>query len=151
MVITPENFSMIRWKEHCQRGVTDGQTDGRTDGNKCFRAAWSQLKIIGHHLYIKPPNHHLKPPSEFKLELLSGNAQFRSKSAIFLSRVTLKFDKWPWKKIGHLLYGTLRFVHHFKAIGELKLKLQSGNSQFGSKSAIFLSRVTLKFDVLKKQ
>ena len=28
-------------------------------------------------------------------------------------------------------------MHHFKAMGELKLELQSVNSQFGSKSAIF--------------
>ena len=26
-VITPENFMMIRWWEHSQKGVTDGQTD----------------------------------------------------------------------------------------------------------------------------
>ena len=56
----------------------------------------------------------------------------------FLSRVTLKFDGWPWKVIGHLLYTTPSFVHHFKAIGELKLELQSANAQFGSKSAILL-------------
>ena len=35
IVITPENFRMIRWEEHCQKGVTDGQTNRRTDGNKC--------------------------------------------------------------------------------------------------------------------
>ena len=29
-VITPENFMMIRWWEHSQKGVTDGQTDRRT-------------------------------------------------------------------------------------------------------------------------
>ena len=67
--------------------------------------------------------------------------------AIFLSRVTLKFDGWPWKIIGHLFYTTLSFVQHFKAIGIFKLELQSGNAQFGSKLVIFLSRVTLKFDV----
>ena len=55
----------------------------------------------------------------------------------FFSRVTLKFNGWPWKTIGHLFYTTSSFVHHFKSIGELKLKLQSGNNQFGSKSAIF--------------
>ena len=51
-VITPENFMMIRWWEHSQKGVTDGQTDRRTDGqtdrqteNTICRAAWSQLKI----------------------------------------------------------------------------------------------------------
>ena len=32
----------------------------------------------------------------------------------------------------HLLYA----VHHIKSFGEFKLKLQSGNAQFGSKSAI---------------
>ena len=49
LVITPENFMMIRWWEHSQKGVTDGQTDGQTDRrteNTIHRAAWSQLKII---------------------------------------------------------------------------------------------------------
>ena len=55
----------------------------------------------------------------------------------FLSCVTLKFDGWPWKTIGHLFYTTPSFVHHFNSIGEFKLELQSGNAQFGSKSAIF--------------
>ena len=32
LVITPENFMMIRWWEYGEKGVTDGQTDGRTDG-----------------------------------------------------------------------------------------------------------------------
>ena len=69
-VITPENFMMIRWWEHSQKGVTDGQTDRRTDGqtdrrtdrrtdgqtdrrteNTIHRAAWSQLKTIGHLFY----------------------------------------------------------------------------------------------------
>ena len=49
----------------------------------------------------------------------------------------VKFDGWPWKTIGHLFYTTSSFVYHFKSIGELKLKLQSGKPQFGSKSAIF--------------
>ena len=32
LVITPENFMMIRWWEHSQKGVTDGRTYIRTDG-----------------------------------------------------------------------------------------------------------------------
>ena len=32
LVITPENFMMIRWWEHSQKGVTGGRTEGRTDG-----------------------------------------------------------------------------------------------------------------------
>ena len=93
---------------------------------------------MGHLFYITSSFvHHHKPLGEFKLELLSGNAQFGSKSAILLSCVTLLFDGWPWKTIGHLFYVASRFVHHFIAIGEFKLKLQSGNAPFGSKSAIY--------------
>ena len=55
----------------------------------------------------------------------------------FFSRVTLKFDVWPWKTIGHLFYATSSFVHHFVAISDFKLELQSGNAQFGSNSTIF--------------
>ena len=90
--------------------------------------------------------HHFKAIGEFKLELQSRNAQFGSKSAIFLSRVNSKVDVWPWETIGHLFYVAKRFMCHFIVISEFKLKLQSGNTQFGSKSVIFLSRVTLKFD-----
>ena len=99
MVITPENFMMIRWWEHGERGVTDRRTDGQTDGqtdrrteNTICRAAWSQLKI--------------------------GDV---------LSCVTLKFDGWPWKTIGHLFYAASSCVHDFIAIREFKLELESGN------------------------
>ena len=49
----------------------------------------------------------------------------------FLSRVSLKFDWWPWKTIGHLFYSTSIFVRHIIAICEFKLELQSENGQFG--------------------
>ena len=114
---------------------------------------------------------------ELKLELLSENAQFGSKSMIFFvlwnwnlmitlknnrtplqcyfkfcasfcsywwiqngvrvqkgiicvkiddlfSHVTLKFDRWPWKTIGHLSKATSSFVHHFIIIHEFKLALR---------------------------
>ena len=57
----------------------------------------------------------------------------------FWSRVTLKFDEWLWKTIGHLFYVASSFVHHFTAISEFKLELQSGNAQFWSKPTIFLA------------
>ena len=63
----------------------------------------------------------------------------------FLSLVTSKFDGWTWKMIGHLFYTTSSFVHHFKSIGEWKLKLQCGNAQFGSNS-IFRAVLTWNFD-----
>ena len=55
----------------------------------------------------------------------------------FSARVTVKFDGWPCNTIGHLFYATSSFVHHFVAIGEFKLQLQSGNAQSGSNSTIF--------------
>ena len=94
--------------------------------------------------------HHFIAISEFKLELPSGNAQIGWNSAIFCRA-------WPWnltddleKKIGHLFYATSNFVYHFITIGEFKLELQSENTQFGSKLAIFvpcdleISQMTLK-------
>ena len=57
----------------------------------------------------------------------------------FSARVTLKFDGWPRKTIGHFFYTTSSFVHHFKSICEFKLELQSGNAQFGSKLVIFFN------------
>ena len=154
-------------------------------------------KTIGHLYYATSRSmHHFVAISEFKLELQSGNAQFGSKSMIFLavwpcnltddlekhmtfqnnrapllcyfklcasfrshwwiqtsitvrkrpiwvkfddfkSRATLKFDGWLCKTIGHLFYATSSFLHHFVAIGEFKLELQSGNAQSGSNLTIF--------------
>ena len=54
----------------------------------------------------------------------------------FSARVTVKFDEWPRKTIGHFFYTTSSFAHHFKSIGEFKLDLQSRNTQFGSKLVI---------------
>ena len=62
-----------------------------------------------------------------------------AQNELFFSRVTLKFDGWPWKAIGHLFYGASNFVHHFIAIDEFKLELQSRNAQSGSNSTIFLA------------
>ena len=67
-----------------------------------------------------------------------------------LSRVTLKFDGWPWETIGHLSFAVSSFVQHLIAIGEFKLELQSGNAQFGSNSTFLepcdleIWRMTLK-------
>ena len=95
-------------------------------------------KTIEHLFYVASSfMKHFIAIGEFKLKSQSGNAQFGSKSAIFLSSMTLKFDVRHWKTIGHLFYATASFVYHFVAIGVFKLKLQSGNAQFGSKSTFF--------------
>ena len=103
LVITPENFMMIGWWEHSQKGVTDRRTDGRTDRRTdgrtdwtIHRAAWSQLKTIGHLFYATSSFvHHFVAIGEFKLELQSGNAQFGSNSTIFRA-------VWPWNLMDDL-------------------------------------------------
>ena len=106
LVITPINFMMIRWWEQSQKGVADRQTDGQTDVRTDWTiqgAAWSQLKTTGHLFYVVSSSvNYFIAIGELKLKVQSGNAQFGSKLTIFLSRVTLKFDGWPWKTIGHL-------------------------------------------------
>ena len=87
-------------------------------------------KTIGHLFYATSSFvHHFVAIGEFKLQLQSGNAQSGSNSTIFKRRATLKFDRWPCKTIGHLFYATSSFIHHFVAIGEFKLELQSGNAR----------------------
>ena len=66
-------------------------------------------------------NHTIGPPSRW--------------SPAHWSPISLKFDGWPREIIGHLFYTTSSFVHHFESMGEFKMELQSGNVQFGSKSA----------------
>ena len=46
------------------------------------------------------------------------HTQIRAKLPVFRLLVTLKFDRWHWKTIGHPFYATSSFVHYFKAINE---------------------------------
>ena len=71
----------------------------------------------------------------------------------FHSRVTLQFDVWPRKTIGHLFYVISSVVHHLVAIGDFKLEIQSGKGQFGSKSTIFIAvwRCNLTYGLEKQE
>ena len=46
LVITHENFMMIRWWEHSQKGVTDGRTDGLNHSQSCLVAAKKDALIL---------------------------------------------------------------------------------------------------------
>ena len=98
-----------------------------------------------------PLLYHVKLCASFQSHgwIQSGNVQFGSKSVIILSR-DLGIWQWPSKTIGHLFYSTSSFVHHFKAMGELKLELQSGNAQFGSKPAI-LNLIFVRGDLFSQE
>ena len=150
MVIISENFMMIQWWEHSEQGKSEGFDSCDWPSNlvkiwsksSIFQSVWpwnlmdDLKKIIGHLFYTSSSFvRHFKFIGQLKVTVRKRS--IRIKIGNFLSRVTLKFDGWHWKTIGHLFYTTSSFVHHFKAMGEFKLELQSGNAQLGSKSAIF--------------
>ena len=85
-------------------------------------------KTVEHLLYAMLTFvHHFMAISEIKL---SENTKFRSKLPL-----------WPWNFTDNLAkqWGTTTSSsgHHFIAINETKLQLQSRNAQFGSKSIMF--------------
>ena len=103
-------------------------------------------KTTGHLFYVTSSLvplciDHFVAIGELKLELQSENVQFRSKLVIFC--VTLKFHGWPWKTMGHVLYATSSFVHHYVANCEFKLELRSGKALIGAKFS--LTSVTSAF------
>ena len=75
MVITPENFMMIRWWEHGEKGVTDRRTDRQTDGQtdglnqsySCLVAAknwWTFVFSLSNHVYSHERPLHIQYQSE---------------------------------------------------------------------------------------
>ena len=54
----------------------------------------------------------------------------------FLESCDLEIWQMTFKTIRHLFYATSSFLHHFVAIGEFKLELESGNAQSGSNSTL---------------
>ena len=94
-------------------------------------------KTIGHLFYSTSSFvHHFVAIAEFKLNY-SPETPNLGQIWLFLRPCDLEIWLWPWKTIGHLFYKTSSFVHYFVAISDFKLEIQSGNSQFGSKSTIF--------------
>ena len=97
------------------------------------------FKTIGHLSYnISSFVHHFVAICEFKMELQSGNAAIWVKIDDIVSRVTLKYGRWPWKTKGHLFYVTLRFMRHIINVGEFKLELETENTLLRSKPMIVL-------------
>ena len=81
-----------------------------------------------------------------KIGVTVQKRSFGSKSAIFLSRVTLKFDRRPWKNNRTHLLCCFNLCASFHSLRWIKIGVTVQKRSFGSKSAIFLSRVTLKFE-----
>ena len=142
LVITPENFMMIQWQEHSEQGKSEGFDSCDWPSNltqigfesSIFQPVWPLNLMDDPKNNRAPLLYYIKLCASFQIHQWIKTG---SKSTIFFSRVTLRFDGWPWKTIGLLFYATSSFVHHFVAIGEFKVDLQSGNAQFGSNWTIF--------------
>ena len=108
---------------------------GRTDLKilKFERRPW---KIIGRLFYAtwRFVNHSIAI-CVFKLELQSGNANLGRNREFFVP-CDLEIWRMTLTNKRTTFLTTWRFVHHFIAISEFKLELQSRNAQFGSKSGI---------------
>ena len=137
-----------------ERGYKQGKSEGF---DSCDQP--SNLNLDSNHQFFRPCDrevwwmtsknnralllHYVKLCASFQIHwwiqtgFIVQKRSVRVEIGDMLSRVTLKFDGWPWKTIGHLFYATSSCVQHFVAIGEFKLELQSGNAQSGSNWTIF--------------
>ena len=90
----------------------------------------------------------LQPLCIISLPMVNSNWSYSPETSnlgqnqhLIFSRVTLKFDGWPWRTIGYLFLATSSFVHHFIAIwiqtGVTVRKLLNG----------VMTSVTLTFDL----
>ena len=128
----------LKLKLELSSGILKSEPNRRLFG-PCDREIWRMiLKKTGHLSY--------DTFSFFQSHLwIQTGVTYRSRSirvkiVDYLSRVTLKLDKWPRKTIWHLFCAASSFAHHFATICGFKLELQSRNAQFGSKLRIFVLR-----------
>ena len=90
-------------------------------------------------------------------QLANSNSSYSPETSNFGQNLCFFCPMWPRnlmddieKTIGLFFYDTSSFVYDVVAIGPFKLELQSGNTQLGSKSVIFVQcdleiwRMTLK-------
>ena len=96
LVITPENFMMIWWWEHGEKGVTDRRTDRRTDRQtdglnqsySCLVAAKNNRAPLLSNIKLCASFHH-------HIWIQTG-VTVRKWLSWVLTSVTLTFDLWPW-------------------------------------------------------
>ena len=136
MLITPENFRMIRWEEHCQQGKSEGfdSCDRPSNLTQIGFKSWIFHPCNFEIWWMTPKNNKARLPYNIKRCVSFHIHQWIQtgvtvqKSPIwvklddFFSCVTLQFDVWPWKTTGYLFYATFSFMHPFVAIGEFNLE-----------------------------
>ena len=126
LVITPENFMMIQWWEHGEQELPL---------RKQIRPRPSGLYTCDEEFFKwKEDNKaNLRDLIAATCLVISNWIQIVN----FSARVTVKFDGWPCKTIGHLFYATSSFVHHFLPIGEFKLSYSLETLNLGQNRQFF--------------
>ena len=108
LVITPENFMMIRWWEHSQKGVTDGQTDGKYHSLSCLVAAKNnRAPLLSNNKLYASFHHHMW--------IQTGVTVLKRLSWVVTS-VTLTFDLRPWPFAWTLLWSLVISSENFMMI-----------------------------------
>ena len=98
-VISPENFVMIRWEEHSEKGVTDRRTDRQTDRKRCSYSCLVAAKNNKAHLL-----YYIKLCVSFLIHQWIQTGVTVQKRPIwvklddFFSCGTFQFDVWPWTR-----------------------------------------------------
>ena len=121
------SFSIHRW---IQTGVTVWKCSIWVKTNDSLSRVTSKFggwpwKSIGHLFYaVSSFAHHFIVITVLKWSYSPETLNLGQHWWFFLSHVTFKFEGWPWKTTGHLLYNTLSFAYHYKAIDEFKLELR---------------------------
>ena len=112
-----------------------------------FKFDWWPRKIIGHLFYITSSFvHHLKALGEFELQLLSENAQFGSKSAIFFAPCDLEIQWMTLKNNRDPLLCCFKLCASFHSHRWIQTKVTVRKRSIRVKIGDLLSRVTFKFD-----
>ena len=144
LVITPENFMMLRWWEHSQKGMRDGQTDRQTENTIC-RAAWSQLKTIWHLVILRQALCIISKP------LVNSNWSYSPETLNSGQDWRFFFAVWPWNLTDDIekQYGTSSILCQAEYIISNHWWIQTGVTvqklSIRVKIGDFICRVTLKF------
>ena len=128
LVINPDNFMMVRWWEHGEKGVTDGQTDGQTDRQtdglnqsySCLVAAKNTcmslwLYSINHSTYQMYPITQNKVTytwNERFIEYILGSVCILYHSYTYIMHKTQSSVIWPEFHLGISLIYLIMFTWH---------------------------------------
>ena len=107
LVITPENFMMIQWWEHSQKGVTDRQKENTTCISCLVVVKNNRAPLLSNIKLCASFHHHM---------WIQTGVTVRKPLSWILTSVTLTFDLWPWPFAWTLLWSLVITSENFMMI-----------------------------------